>query len=825
MTALVVLTQAAEGGESLAQQVTAGGLPVEHWPMVRLAPVPEHAIAPVLRRLDEFDWILLPSPSAVRLVAATMKTLGITWPARIRAGLVGPASVEAFRDCFGDGPAVDTPSLPPHDAAHLIALLPDRPGDDPAGETGIRALVLNRPDGRTHWLEALERKVRSVEVAAAYTAEPLLEEPPAELMWRLRRLCRVDGGLLWVVGAASHLDTLLRSLPVDLASWAKRQPLLVPHAAIMAHARAAGFDQVVVYEDRRDLVERLQYLAISRGRTSPEPADQHADNEDKSEEPPALSLDQPKASATSGAGQDDKVSDAKVIGETSTATAGAVAKTPAASGPASSTTAASAGSSAPPSSASTASTPAPSAPASTASTATAASPPSSAASPAAASSSAGTAARQPFSSPPPRMPDPPAPVPPSAAGNGGRRGGGWWALPLLLLVLLLALGGWWYTQQRFLATERDNARRVQEAETRSGRLEEQIRTLRDSQSQLLARSSTLESKIAESANQQEQLASLYDEMAKSRGDSTLAEVEQSVMMANQHLELTGNIQAALLALENAQRRLGDSEQSQAIGARRVILQDIEKLKALPEVDIARAAARLDQIINRVDRLPLLADASEAAAAPAAPSTAPAPAAATTPAATTPAATTSATAAPATDAAGGAPAAPPAAAAEQPSPAAAADASTTASAASPAGTPAEERSTLRRLYASLVEHGARSLDAVREEFRSLVTIRRIDRPDSLLLSPEQKQTARDNLKLLLLNARLNLLSRHQELFRQDLTRVMEAMQRLFDTEHPDVKTVIATLQSLQAQPLAQELPSLSESLAAVKAARAASEKRS
>jgi uncharacterized protein HemX len=126
---------------------------------------------------------------------------------------------------------------------------------------------------------------------------------------------------------------------------------------------------------------------------------------------------------------------------------------------------------------------------------------------------------------------------------------------------------------------------------------------------------------------------------------------------------------------------------------------------------------------------------------------------------------------------------------------------------------------------VVEGGARSLDAVRDEFRNLVTIRRIDKPDSLLLSPEQKQTARENLKLLLLNARLNLLNRHEELFRQDLTRVIEAMQRLFDTEQHDVKTAIASLQSLQAQPLALDLPSLAESLAAVKAARAASEKRS
>ena len=464
--------------------------------------------------------------------------------------------------------------------------------------------------------------------------------------------------------------------------------------------------------------------------------------------------------------------------------------------------------------------------------------------------------------PDPFPPPPPPPIPAATgAGDGGRRGGGWWALALLLLVILLAAGGWWYTQQGFLAAERENARRVQEAEARASRLEDQIRTLRDSQSQLLARSSTLESKIAESSTQQEQLASLYDEMARTRGDSTLAEVEQSVMLANQHLELTGNVQAALLALENAQSRLGNSEQSQAIGARRVILQDIEKLKALPEVDLTRAAARLDQIMSRVDRLPLLADANEQAASKAAPASASSSVSSSTSASTSaPAAeaggrslpdtsgaqagaqpqsaqggagadaTASPTAPPAPESASAPASSTPAPAsgsatspAEESAPAAPAQpASSTAQ--SPAGA-TEEKSALQRLYASLVEGGTKSLDAVREEFRSLVTIRRIDKPDSLLLSPEQKQVARENLKLLLLNARLNLLNRHEELFRHDLSRVIESIQRLFDTDHHDVKSVIATLQSLQAQPLARELPSLSESLAAVKAARAAIEKRS
>lgn len=342
----------------------------------------------------------------------------------------------------------------------------------------------------------------------------------------------------------------------------------------------------------------------------------------------------------------------------------------------------------------------------------------------------------------------------------------------------MAGGGWWYTQQRFLAAERESVQRAQAAEARAAKLEEQLRTVRDSQNQLLSRSSTLEAKIAQSASQQEQLTSLYDEIARARGEGALAEVEQSVTMASQHLELSGNVQAALLALQNAERRLGGTDQSQALGARRLILQDIERLKALPEIDMTRSATRLDEIINRIDSIPLMADANEIVASKPSP-----PAATPEPAAATPAGT------------------------------------------GPADPQGEQQPVWQRLYAGIVQVGARGLEAVREEFRSLVTIRRIDQPDSLLLSREQKQAARENLKLLLLNARLNLLNRHEDLFRQDLARSIDAMQRLFDGEQHDVKTAIATLQSLQAQPLTLDLPSLAESLGAVRAARAAGEKRS
>lgn len=366
-----------------------------------------------------------------------------------------------------------------------------------------------------------------------------------------------------------------------------------------------------------------------------------------------------------------------------------------------------------------------------------------------------------------------------------RRGWGW--LAVSVLVVAVAAVGWWYVQQRFLAQERQSAARLQESESRAASLEEQIRQLREAQQQLQSRGNALETRVAESSAQQEQLQALYDDVARVRGDARLAEVERALTLANQHLAVSGNVKGALLALEGAEKQLADSEQSQAIGLRRVILQDIEKLKSLPEVDLTRSVARLDEVLSRVETLPFLGDPD----------------------------------APAADAPGGLAVEP--AAADDESAAAAAD---TPADAAPADEPVDDSTTgmLTRWYRDLVGAGSRAASAAHEEFTSLVKIRRIDEPDRYLLGPDQKRSIRQGLRLQLLSARINLLNRNEALFRQDLAKSAETIQRFFDGEKPEVKSSINLLTELQSEPLQLNLPTLSDSMAALGAARAESEKR-
>ncbi|MDO4905881.1 MAG: uroporphyrinogen-III C-methyltransferase [Lautropia sp.] len=380
-----------------------------------------------------------------------------------------------------------------------------------------------------------------------------------------------------------------------------------------------------------------------------------------------------------------------------------------------------------------------------------------------------------------------AATPPSMPPAGGGRGRGGWAglLLLLLLMLGLAAAGWWYVQQRFLATERANAARLQEAEARAGALEDQIRQLRDAQAQLQARGNALETQMAETASQKEQLQALYDDVARVRGDSRLAEAERALELANQHLALAGNVRGALLALEGAEKSLADGSSSEAIGLRRSILQDIERLKSLPEVDLTRTIARLDEVISRVDQLPFLSDPAM-------------------PAAETPEPGLAISGGSGGGGTGGAQAAEPAA--------------------DPASEAAGEGSALSRFFGWASQAGREGADTVWKEFSNLVQIRRIDDPDRLLLAPDQKRSIREGLRLQLLNARINLLNRNEGLFRRDLAKSAETIGRYFDVQQPEVKSAIDILTQLQAEPLQLNVPSLSESMEALGAARAESEKR-
>lgn len=101
-----------------------------------------------------------------------------------------------------------------------------------------------------------------------------------------------------------------------------------------------------------------------------------------------------------------------------------------------------------------------------------------------------------------------------------------------------------------------------------------------------------------------------------------------------------------------------------------------------------------------------------------------------------------------------------------------------------------------------------------EIRELVRVRKIEHPEAVLLTPPQAYFARENLKLRLLNARLQLLTRNEQAFRHDLAQSATLINRYFDDQHKQVQTMLQTLDQLQKAEVVVALPHLTDSLNAV-----------
>ncbi len=208
---------------------------------------------------------------------------------------------------------------------------------------------------------------------------------------------------------------------------------------------------------------------------------------------------------------------------------------------------------------------------------------------------------------------PPRPAP-AATSEPSRSGAGGWALLLAVIALIAAaVAGWqaWDTRQRNTQTREELARRLAESDTAATEVRALNRQQQEALATLQGKLGALESKVEASEGQAAALEALYQEFSRSREDRVVAEVEQAISIAAQQLQLAGNLEAALIALQGAEARLAASDRGQLAPLRRALSNDIEQLKRQPDVDVPGVALRLERLLERADALPL-AFAGEAA---------------------------------------------------------------------------------------------------------------------------------------------------------------------------------------------------------------------
>jgi len=180
---------------------------------------------------------------------------------------------------------------------------------------------------------------------------------------------------------------------------------------------------------------------------------------------------------------------------------------------------------------------------------------------------------------------------------------------LLIAIMALALAAWqWYdARSQTGALRQDVAKRLAEADTQTKEGRIVAEQAREAMAEAHVKLGVLEDRLAESQSQQAALEALYQELSRNRDEWAYAEIEQSLFIASQQLLLAGNVKAALIALQTADARLQRLDRPQLTALRKAINRDIERLKALPNVDVVAISARLDSLVTQVDGLPLAMD--------------------------------------------------------------------------------------------------------------------------------------------------------------------------------------------------------------------------
>ena len=173
-----------------------------------------------------------------------------------------------------------------------------------------------------------------------------------------------------------------------------------------------------------------------------------------------------------------------------------------------------------------------------------------------------------------------------------------------LVALAIIVAQWVDTRMQVASLQQELARRLADSESMAREGRGQTRQMQESLAAQWAKISILEARLAETLSQAVALEAMYQELSSSRDERLLAEVEQAVVIAMQQLQFSGNVEAALIALQGAENRLARSLQPQFLPVRKLIARDIERLKGIPGANISGLSLKIESVVTAVDGLPL-----------------------------------------------------------------------------------------------------------------------------------------------------------------------------------------------------------------------------
>ncbi|MDR1850061.1 MAG: uroporphyrinogen-III C-methyltransferase [Zoogloeaceae bacterium] len=177
-----------------------------------------------------------------------------------------------------------------------------------------------------------------------------------------------------------------------------------------------------------------------------------------------------------------------------------------------------------------------------------------------------------------------------------------------LALILFACVFWQWRESRSLIqeTRQETAQRLAESERAQRENQTRIDKGLQEVAEIKRGQATLDTRLGEMEERSAALHGLYQEATLSHDEALLTEIEQHIQAAQQRLQLTGNVEAAILALQAADHRL-QNKAARFLPLRRALTNDLGRLRATPFVDIAGMSLKLESVITEIDRMPLILD--------------------------------------------------------------------------------------------------------------------------------------------------------------------------------------------------------------------------
>ena len=200
---------------------------------------------------------------------------------------------------------------------------------------------------------------------------------------------------------------------------------------------------------------------------------------------------------------------------------------------------------------------------------------------------------------------PTLPVARARSGTGAADSVARWAVALVFILAAVAMGLAWNAHQSLSSLTQSAGGRLADLGAELAQSKTSLAQAQAGLRDATARIAELESRVTDAQESRVAVEEMYRELSRSADDRTLAEVEQLLILASQQLQLAANVRGALIALQAADQRLARADKLQVANLRRALNADMDKLKALPQVDTVGIAVKLDALVQQADTLPLI----------------------------------------------------------------------------------------------------------------------------------------------------------------------------------------------------------------------------